>query len=88
MFNNRKDKYITMNENENKLFETLCQHLVYTMRDANISIALNEKAEIMKNDAAIAALTEVLEQSGHTVTFNKNKMGYLRLSIDGQKQNL
>lgn len=73
---------------ETKLFETITQHLVYAMRDVNISLALNEKAAIIKNEAAVTALTEVLEQSGHTVVVNKNKKGYLRLAIDGQKQNL
>lgn len=70
---------------ENKLFETTTQHLVYAMRDVNISLALNEKTAIIKNEAAVAALTDVLEQSGHTVVVNKNKKGYLRLVIDGKK---
>lgn len=70
------------------LFDTVVQHLVYAMRDVNISLALNEKTAIIKNEAAVTALTEVLEQSGHTVVVNKNKKGYIRLSIDGQKQNL
>lgn len=74
--------------NESKLFDTVVQHLVYAMRDVNISLALNEKTAIIKNEAAVTALTEVLEQSGHTVVVNKNKKGYIRLSIDGQKQNL
>lgn len=70
---------------ENKLFETVTQHLVYAMRDVNISLALNEKTAIIKNEASVTALTEVLTQSGHTVVVNKNKKGYLRLAIDGQK---
>lgn len=73
---------------ENKLFETTTQHLVYAMRDVNISLALNEKTAIIKNEAAVAALTDVLEQSGHTVVVNKNKKGYLRLVIDGKKYTL
>lgn len=70
---------------ENKLFETTTQHLVYAMRDVNISLALNEKTAIIKNEAAVATLTDVLEHSGHTVVVNKNKKGYLRLVIDGKK---
>lgn len=70
---------------ENKLFETTTQHLVYAMRDVNISLALNEKTAIIKNEAAVTTLTDVLEQSGHTVVVNKNKKGYLRLVIDGKK---
>lgn len=74
--------------NKPELFDVVVQHLVYAMKDVNISLALNEKTAIIKNEAAVSTLTEVLEQSGHTVVINKNKKGYIRLSIDGQKQSI